>query len=125
MRALAAVAIVMGLASSAAAESYRDLVEAYLAGDRGAIERVGQRSESDLRDQIKWLRQMRQCAACGERELADRFPFLGAALLHTERAFEEADPERSDAARAHLHLAETLLGLGSSVSHNALDGICC
>ena len=97
------------LAPPARAESYRDLVAAYQRGDRGAIERVAARSGSDLRRELKWLQEMRSCGQCGERELADRFPFLAAALLHTERAFLDYEARREPAMALHLDFARALL----------------
>jgi tetratricopeptide (TPR) repeat protein len=99
------------LARPAAAESYRDLVTAYVGGDREAVDRVAALPRSQLRTEIKWLREMRSCARCGERELADRFPFLGAVLLHTERAFRYVDAEDEEPSRFHLDLALQLLAI--------------
>jgi tetratricopeptide (TPR) repeat protein len=108
-RTLALLAVLVLASSPAPAEDYRQLVEAYVRGDRGAVDRVAQRPRSELRSEIKWLRQMRSCARCGERELADRFPFLGAALLHTERGFRDDEADQWDATRFHLELAEAFL----------------
>lgn len=111
MRGAATVAIASLLlaARPAAAESYRELVEAYVGGDRGAVERVAARPRSEPRAEIQWLQRMRSCVRCGERELADRFPFLGAVLLHTERAFREVDAADEEASRFHLDVALQLL----------------
>jgi tetratricopeptide (TPR) repeat protein len=106
----AGLACVVLLAPPAGAETYRDLVAAYQRGDRTAVERVGQRSRAELKAELGWLRQMRSCARCGEREIADRFPFLGAVLLHTERAFRYYDDASdADASQYHLDFALQLL----------------
>src|SRR5204863_2004546 len=95
---------------SADVEEYAQLVDAYLRGDRSAaVERVGQRSTAELRGQVKWLQGMRRCGHCPEKDVADRFPFLGAALLHTERALIDSWNDDSVLATFHLTLARALL----------------
>lgn len=103
------VASIALIASPVASESYRDLVEAYVRGDRTAVDRVAARTPSDLRTDLRWLQEKQACGRCGERELADRFPFLGAALLHTERAFLEYEARDENALRLHLDFARALL----------------
>jgi tetratricopeptide (TPR) repeat protein len=106
----AGLACALLLAPPAGAETYRDLVAAYQRGDRDAVARVGERTRAELKAELNWLRDMRRCARCGERELADRFPFLGAVLLHSERAFRDYDDAGDgDASQYHLDFALQLL----------------
>jgi hypothetical protein len=108
--ALAAVLAGPGAASAAAAESYRDLVEAYLHGDGAALARAGRRSRADLRGEVKRLREARACTRCADHDVADSFPFLGAVLVHTACAFRAAEKDDAEGeVRFHLDLAEELL----------------
>jgi hypothetical protein len=98
------------LAPPAGAESYRDLVVAYQRGDRAAVMRVGERKRGELKAELNWLREMRRCVRCGERELADRFPFLAAVLLHSDRALRDYDDGGDgDAMQYQLDFALQLL----------------
>jgi len=49
---VAVVASIALIASAVAGEGYRDLVEAYVHGDRGAVDRVAARTPSDLRTEL-------------------------------------------------------------------------
>jgi len=99
-------------AATAGAETYRDLALAYARGDLDAVDRLSSRSRTEVRTELKWLREMRACAQCGERELADRFPFLGAALLHTDRALRDDETGDTGSRDFHLGFALELLEAG-------------
>ncbi len=109
-RVLAGLALLAGAgAGDLRAESYEDLVRASVRGDVIAADRLATWPRSDLQLQLKWLREMRACAQCGERALADRFPFLGAVLLHTDRAFRDDEAARTESRDFHLDFALDLL----------------
>jgi hypothetical protein len=117
------LAVLAGAAPSTPQGVYTELLAAYRQGDANAVARLGDVPENVVAAELRRLQKLSRlpyrCHKCDETRVLDEYPMVPAAVLHTERAFQDDAQERRDTADRHLGYAREWLRLAGSDAEEA------
>jgi tetratricopeptide (TPR) repeat protein len=110
--------VLAGAEPSTPQGAYTEILAAYRQGDADAVARLGDVPEtivaSELRRLQKLSRLPTRCRKCDETRVLDEYPMVPAAVLHTERAFQDDADGRRDTSERHLGYAREWLRLAGA-----------
>lgn len=110
-----ALLLVLGVAPSSPSGSYTGVIEDYRRGDPNAVERLATVPEGIVAEEIRRLQKLRSLPKVRrdprQTHIIDTYPYVAAAVLHTERGMEDDADGRLEAGNRHFGFARDWLRL--------------